>query len=182
MKTKILLVIVAVILIPGMIYFIQDRKSSEERLEYSEVIEPEEKTEEISGISEETFLSFEDNSLEGARKEGEEIADEPKTETLPEGDEAVVKKETEPNELVQCLADAGVVIYGSATCPACAQLVASLGGYDAIEPIYVECTKEGQRCQREMQTNYVPEIQIKGALYNGSRAPEALADETGCEL
>lgn len=87
-----------------------------------------------------------------------------------------------PAAFVQCLADAGVVVYASRTCPACAMFAESLGGYEVVAPIFVECSEERERCSAEMQTNYVPEIQINGVLYEGSRAPEELARITGCEL
>lgn len=82
----------------------------------------------------------------------------------------------------QCLADNGVVIYGSAWCPACSALVESLGGSDAVEPVYVECTEEQERCAEEAKAGYVPEIQFDGELYEESRSVTALADLTGCEV
>ena len=85
-------------------------------------------------------------------------------------------------ELISCLEEKGVVIYGGAYCPFCAQLAESLGGYDAIEAIYVECTEKGERCNEEMQTDLVPEIQIKGELYEGGISPEEIAQAVGCEL
>ncbi len=107
------------------------------------------------------------------------------TEPLPVDEDPVSEPEDDsvtPEAFVQCLADAGVVVYGSNTCPACTQFANSLGGYDVIAPIYVECTEEWERCSVEMQGNFVPEIQIDGVLYEGSRAPEELARVTGCEL
>lgn len=84
-------------------------------------------------------------------------------------------------QFIQCLANAGVVIYGSQTCPACMQLVEQLGGYDVIDAIYVECSSEGERCSSEMQTNYVPEIQIRGELYTDIRSLEKIGEAAGCE-
>ena len=90
-------------------------------------------------------------------------------------------------DLVDCLAENNLVIYGAHWCPACGQLADSFGGYEAIDPIYVECTDEGtkeerQRCDEEAQTTYVPEIQIDGELYEGPNDPRSLANEVGCEL
>ena len=85
-------------------------------------------------------------------------------------------------EFNNCLADNGVVIYGSAWCPACNALVETLGGYEKVEPIYVECTEEEQRCTEETKTNYVPEIQINGEVYEGPRSLEDFSQLTGCEL
>ncbi len=83
---------------------------------------------------------------------------------------------------IQCLADNGLVIYGSRTCPACTQLVESLGGYEAVAAIYVECTEEREKCNENMQTNYVPEIHLNGEVYEGSRAPRILGEITSCQL
>lgn len=83
-------------------------------------------------------------------------------------------------QTMECLARSGVVIYGTLTCPACNKLVESFGGYEIIDPIYVKCDENWERCENEMQTEYVPEIQIKGVLYNGERSVEALAKKVGC--
>jgi hypothetical protein len=89
-----------------------------------------------------------------------------------------IREEPLDRSYVTCLQEAGVVIYGSATCPACAALVESLGGLDAVKPIYVECHKETERCSNEMKTNYVPEIQINGELFEGDR--NLLGQEVNC--
>ena len=81
----------------------------------------------------------------------------------------------------QCLADNGVVIYGSEWCPACNSLVETLGGHEKVSPVYVECTREQERCQREKLSGYVPEIQINEEVYQGSRSLERLAKITGCK-
>ncbi len=111
---------------------------------------------------------------------------------LPNNNGEVVEPDNGENnndmsELVQCLQEKNVVVYGSYTCPACSQLVDDFGGSDVIKPIYVECTgiageEEANRCENEMQTRYVPEIQIDGELYEGSRSPQALAEEISCEI
>ncbi len=84
-------------------------------------------------------------------------------------------------EFNDCLADEGMVIYGSDWCPACSQLVEMLGGYEAVSSVYVECTEEQQKCQQEMIGTGVPEIQIDGEMYEGARTLEALGGATGCE-
>ncbi len=90
------------------------------------------------------------------------------------------------SNLIDCLAENDLVIYGTSWCPACTQLVDSFGGYDAIDPIYVECAEgteeEAERCAEETKTEYVPEIQIAGELYEGPNDPRSLAQEVGCEL
>lgn len=85
-------------------------------------------------------------------------------------------------DLINCLADNGLVIYGSEWCPACTQLAESFGGYDAIEPIYVECTEYQEKCSENQKTDYIPEIQIEGELYEGGRTPQDLADKLDCNL
>ncbi len=91
-------------------------------------------------------------------------------------------QEASSDEFILCLNEAGVVIYGMAWCPACKQLADSLGGYEIIEPIYVECTDENERCDEEMKSAYVPEIQIRGEIYEGSRSPSDIAATTGCKI
>jgi hypothetical protein len=85
-------------------------------------------------------------------------------------------------EFVNCLDEKDTVIYGSATCPACRSLVDKLGGSEIVSPIYVECTREGQRCEQEMQTTFVPEIQIGGELIDNGSNLETLAERTQCPL
>ncbi len=107
---------------------------------------------------------------------------------IEEEEEEVVEEETNDPEneeiisLVNCLKEKEVVVYGSKTCPACAQLVDGFGGHDIIDPIYVECMEERERCDDEKKTGYVPEIQIKGELYEEGRSPSDLALKVGCEL
>jgi hypothetical protein len=102
--------------------------------------------------------------------------------TAPSGEE----NQEEMSSLIDCLAENDLVIYGSRTCPACQQLVASLGGYEMTDPIYVECnqtgcTKEQQQCRENAETGYVPEIQINGEVYDGFRDPSSLAEKVGCQ-
>ncbi|MFW5853236.1 MAG: hypothetical protein ACOCU8_01175 [Patescibacteria group bacterium] len=84
--------------------------------------------------------------------------------------------------LAECLAEAGVVIYGSRTCPACARLVEEYGGYENMKPIYVECRDEPERCNQEMLVDYVPAVQINGEIFEGWASPEVLAEVVGCQL
>ena len=81
-----------------------------------------------------------------------------------------------------CLADNGVVIYGSSWCPACNALVETLGGHEKVENVYIECSENEERCAEETKTSYVPEIQIDGEVYEGSRSLEDFSQLTGCEL
>ncbi len=107
----------------------------------------------------------------------------------PEGEDEQVEDVTnqEMRDFVDCLAENDFVIFGASWCPACGQLAESFGGYDIIEPIYVECTEEGtveerERCENETKMAYVPEIQIAGEVYEGSRDLNVLGDQVGCEL
>ncbi len=92
----------------------------------------------------------------------------------------------EMTELIDCLAENKVVIYGSKGCPACTQLARSFGGYEAIESIYVECStgtaEERRKCTEEMQSNFVPEIQIEDEVYEGNKDPASLAEAVNCEF
>ncbi len=90
--------------------------------------------------------------------------------------------EASEDDFIQCFIDQGMVIYGSRTCPACAQLAQELGGYNKMGSLFVECSEESDRCMNEMKTNYVPEIQINGELYQGPRDIESLSRITSCEL
>jgi hypothetical protein len=90
-------------------------------------------------------------------------------------------RRNELKEVVDCLKEEGVVIYGSASCPACNTLISDFGGNRIISSIYVDCSEEGERCETEKLTGYVPEIQIKGELHEGGMSLEILAEKVGCE-
>jgi len=79
-----------------------------------------------------------------------------------------------------CLAENGLVIYGSYSCPHCTSLVSMLGGNLAVESLYVECTQDSERCSDEKIEAYVPEIQINGQLYEGQRTFGGFSSATGC--
>jgi hypothetical protein len=106
------------------------------------------------------------------------------TPTIPDQEEGTATQLSaqDKQEFVTCLAEKNTVIYGSSTCPACRSLIDKLGGYETTEPIYVECTNEGERCEQEMQTTFVPEIQIDGELFEDGSTLEALAERTQCQL
>jgi hypothetical protein len=93
-----------------------------------------------------------------------------------------LKHENNVDGFIRCLVESGVVIYASRTCPACFALAESFGGYAKVETLFVECNDNPARCQTEMQTGYVPEIQINGILYDGPRSLDSLAKVTGCNL
>ncbi len=125
--------------------------------------------------------AFSSNNSQEAEHEGEEMEQEsPAEEEEEEAEETSVSSSLE--ELVSCLEENGVVIYGSVTCPFCYQLAQSFGGYEVVDSIYVECSRDRERCDSEMQTRGVPEIQINGVLYQGSRDPGAIGRAAGCEF
>lgn len=94
---------------------------------------------------------------------------------------AYEEEELDMKALISCLEKEGVVIYGTKWCPACNNLVDEFGGREVISSIYVECTTEEERCEKEKETRFVPEIQIKGEIYAESRKPTDLATEVDCE-
>ncbi len=114
----------------------------------------------------------------------------PVEENVEEEDSIIDDKEADEkitDDFMQCLKEEGVVIYGSTTCPACSRLEGEYGGYEIVKPIYLDCSRLGSeeelaRCKEEMKTGFVPEIQIKGELFDEWGSPETLAKETGCEL
>lgn len=83
---------------------------------------------------------------------------------------------------VRCLIDKGMVVYTSRTCPACSSFAQQFGGDEKVEGLFVECNREWERCAEEMKTGFVPEIQISGKLYEGSKSLKSLAMATSCEL
>lgn len=87
----------------------------------------------------------------------------------------------ELQQFVDCLDQAGLKIYGAKSCGYCQQLVNMLGGYDVVDPIYVECSENQQLCQ-EKGIEYYPTILINGSKFEGSRNYQALSQATGCPL
>jgi len=83
-------------------------------------------------------------------------------------------------EFNDCLAENGMVIYGSDGCPACRNLIETMGGHNSVESLYVESSRDSERFSEEAKTGYVPEIQINGELYEGARTLEAFGEATGC--
>ncbi len=163
MNKTIIAILIAVLLIATALYFAT--------LEEREEIETDEETEEVEELGETEGV---EEDTEGS----DDLPDEEETET----EEGEVMGDSKMSNLVDCLKEEGVVIYGSMTCPACAMLVNDFGGKEKIDPIYVECAEEREKCDNEKETRYVPEIQIKGNLYEGGRNPEAIAEEVGCEI
>jgi len=89
--------------------------------------------------------------------------------------------ETEAEDFIDCLDEKEVTVYGAEWCPACGDLAESLGGYELVDPIWVECTEEQQKCEEEKQAGYVPEMHIEGELVD-TMWPEELSEEVECNL
>ncbi len=135
--------------------------------------EAEEKTEEVvveESLEEETGTETEEGNI------GEIGTEEDVNE------EDLSLEQEKMQEIVSCLKEKEVVIYGTTTCPVCTGLVETFGGYNVISPIYVECNSNMEKCQNEMHDTYVPEIQISKEDYKGSRDPLKIAEFVGCEI
>ncbi len=175
MKKIILIVVVIIAIIISGVYLVYSKKN----------ISNESKIEEIDDQS----IDYgQDIVQEINNEENIEENKENTKEVLPIKEDVLIsenkvenKAENEDNfNLVKCLYDAGLRIYGSRTCPYCTQLVENFGGYEAINLIYIECMDNRDKCINEMKSNYVPEIQINGEIYDGGRSLEELAKETNC--
>jgi len=81
---------------------------------------------------------------------------------------------------MECLADAGVKIYGANWCGYTKQLVENLGGFQVISPIYIECTEQSDICNSEGIQGY-PTIKINGQQVNIERTISGFAKATGCQ-
>jgi hypothetical protein len=93
--------------------------------------------------------------------------------------DTTVPNSEEIEEFVSCLDAAGFKIYGANWCGWTKKLVTSFGGFDVVEPIYVECTENSELCQSEEVTGY-PTIKINGEPYSGARSFAEFATATGC--
>ena len=84
-------------------------------------------------------------------------------------------------EFNNCLEEKGVVIYGANWCGWTKKWVETLGGFDTISPIYVECTdpENEETCSKDVASGF-PTTKINGESYNGARTVEAIAEATGC--
>jgi len=126
-------------------------------------------------------------NVEDGIVQGEEVVVEQDDVMIEEFDEfldeqAQQQTELPSDEFIQCLVDSGMVVYASKTCPACTSLANEFGGYDAAGELFVLCGDDWEKCDENMQTNYVPEIQYNGELFEGGRSMQAFSDLTGCEL
>jgi len=100
---------------------------------------------------------------------------------VPTSQETPEYSTVELQKFIDCLDQAGTVIYGAKWCGYCKQLVSMLGGYDIVDPIYVECTENEELCNKEGVSAY-PTIKIAGSKYSGMRSFEGLSEATGCPV
>ncbi len=89
--------------------------------------------------------------------------------------------EEDLREFIDCLKDSGFEIYGANWCGWTKKLVTMLGGFDMVEPIYVECTEQKEECDNAGVTGY-PTIIINGKRYQGQITFKAFSDATSCEI
>lgn len=85
------------------------------------------------------------------------------------------------DEFVSCLSEHEMLVYGADWCGYTNQLVDLFGGFEMIDPIYVECTQEEALCQEAQIAGY-PTIRFSGEDYSGPRTLENFAETTGCQL
>ncbi len=190
MEKTILMLVAGFLVIFGVIYAVNIENEVEKKHENHENLISEEEENDENSIEKGNDLynkeveKIDDQKEEDQDKEDNQIKDSEKENNQGEEEkgDTQIKEETEIS-FIDCLAEAGVVIYGSEWCPACTALVESLGGYEKVDPIYVECTIEEERCAKEMKTEFVPEIQIKGEFFkSGVIPPEVIGNKVGCEL
>ncbi|GAI12971.1 unnamed protein product, partial [marine sediment metagenome] len=108
----------------------------------------------------------------------EQQLDEQQISNLSEEEIEVLKEEIAG--FVECLKKAGLKIYGANWCGWTEKTVGAFGGFDAVKPIYVECTENQQLCQEKEIGGY-PTILINDKSYTGPRTFEGYAEATGCE-
>jgi len=73
-------------------------------------------------------------------------------------------EEEDLREFIGCLKDSDFKIYGANWCGWTKKLVTMLGGFDMVEPIYVECTEQKEECDSAGVTGY-PTIIINEERY-----------------
>ncbi len=85
-------------------------------------------------------------------------------------------------EFVSCLATKDFKIYGANWCGWTKKLVVdTFGGFDIVEPIYIECTEKKDVCASEGVEGY-PTIKVNGETYEGGRDFKSFEAFTGCAV
>ncbi len=155
----------------------------------------------LAGVSDEgsfykIHIGLEFQEMEGAADEFDVFASKDGKFFFPEAydlnEEFVLQEEEELSELpdieaedlaefVECLSGVNFVIYGANWCGYTASLVNMLGGWEAVEPIYVECVEQEELCQEKQIAGY-PTILINGEYYQKARTFKDFSEATGCPV
>ncbi len=177
MSKNILAIVISVLFVGLAVSYVNDFEEDKPRP--GEEVEESREVDEVEEVEEDEINEEEDKLA--VAENNEENEDEP-VESEEGNMEEFEEEDQGMSQFITCLAENDLVIYGLETCPACGQLADSFGGYEKIKPIYVECSEEVDRCRDETKTSYVPEIQIQGELYRGSRDLASIGEEAGCQL
>lgn len=105
----------------------------------------------------------------------------PEQEPEPQEPQELNISEEELTEFIGCLKDSDLKIYGANWCGWTKKLVEMLGGFDMVEPIYIECTEQKEECDEAGVTGF-PTIIIGEERYQGQRTFKGFSDATGCEI
>ncbi len=138
-------------------------------------------------------LSIEGNEFDSyVSKDGEflfpdgyEMSRPPATGLEPEEVPAVAPTtdlpEEDLKEFIGCLSRSGFLIYGANWCGFTVDVVSMLGGWELVEPIYVECSEKPALCEEKEIAGY-PTILLNDREFPGARRIEDFALHTGCPL
>jgi hypothetical protein len=88
--------------------------------------------------------------------------------------------ESETKKIAECLEEEDLVIYIFKGSSDCDYIINQFGDYDFLDAIYVECSDQVERCLSEMKDPYVPEVQIKGEVYQGVNTIYYISKAAGC--
>ena len=121
--------------------------------------------------------------LEAAKQASTQAPTQDNTQNPEESEDSYSSFDPEAvSSFMDCLADKGVKIYGADWCGWTKSFVVeTLGGFDVVSPIYVECTVNEEECAEAGISGY-PTTQINGETYSGGRSFKGLSDATGCTL
>jgi hypothetical protein len=83
---------------------------------------------------------------------------------------------------LSCLADSGLLLFGSAQSQATLTQMQLLGGPIYLDAIYVNCDGENTQACIDSGVTEVPAIAFDGQLYPGVRQVDELSSLTGCQF
>lgn len=87
----------------------------------------------------------------------------------------------EMDKFIACLAQSDFVIYGASWCGWTGKIVNMLGGFESVNPVYIECEEETEICAEKNITGY-PTILIAEKQYQGARTFADISSATGCPV